>query len=397
ALLDLERDITQRLDLGVALAVALRQIGGRDDGGRADRGERHAHLVVLGACGHRSCSFSNWRRGMSVQARRAGARRPRPKGRIAGRPKRWFSAGGSFVRTRRRARTRSSVGGVSGRPAVASLVRSRRSGGDVLLALAVFSAALYSASAYQGAAPALLYALAAVATLPLLVRRLFPVRVLAIVVAATTVVGLGYRGGWWPFAAIVALYPVAAHCPRRTSLRVGAAALVVLAAPIFYRVDWSPLGWNDLALVAERYAPLVAAWLLGAYVRTRREYLRAVEERAAQLEREQEANARRAAAEEQARIAREVHDVVAHNLSVIIVQATAADEVFASDPADAQRAVRTIGSTARRALDELRYVLGASGQQPRLAPQPTLGRLEALLEQVRAAGLEVELEIVGEQ
>src|SRR5262249_6581449 len=144
-------------------------------------------------------------------------------------------------------------------------------------------------------------------------------------------------------------------------------------------------------------APLVAAWLLGAYVRTRREYLRAVEERAAQLEREQEANARRAAAEEQARIAREVHDVVAHNLSVIIVQATAADEVFASDPADAQRAVRTIGSTARRALDELRYVLGASGQQPRLARQPTLGRLEALLGQVRAAGLEVELELVGEQ
>src|SRR5262249_8228507 len=143
-------------------------------------------------------------------------------------------------------------------------------------------------------------------------------------------------------------------------------------------------------------APLVAAWLLGAYVRTRREYLRAVEERAAQLEREQEANAHRAAAEEQARIAREVHDVVAHNLSVIIVQAAAADEVFASDPADAQRAVRTIGSSARRALDELRYVLGASGQQPRLAPQPTLGGLEALLGQVRAVGLGGGLEIVGE-
>src|SRR5262245_23253318 len=216
-------------------------------------------------------------------------------------------------------------------------------------------------------------------------------------VAATAAVGLGYGHGWWPFAAIVALYTVAAHCPRRTSLRAGAVALVVLAAPIVYQVDWSPLGWNDLALVAGRFAPLVAAWLLGAYVRTRREYLRAVEERAAQLEREQEANARRAAAEEQARIAREVHDVVAHNLSVIIVQATAADEVFASDPADAQRAVRTIGSTARRALDELRYVLGASGRQPTLAPQPTLGGLEALLEQVRAAGLEVELEIVGEQ
>jgi signal transduction histidine kinase len=289
------------------------------------------------------------------------------------------------------------VRGVSGRPAGAALVRSRPSGWDVLLSLAIFAAALVAASTYQGAAAAPLYALAAVATLPLIVRCLFPVPVLVVVVGATAAVGLGYRGGWWPFAAILALYSVAAHCPRRTSLRAGTAALVVLAAPIFYRVDWSPVGWNDLELVAGRLAPLVAAWLLGAYVRTRREYLRAVEERAAQLEREQEANARRAAAEEQARIAREVHDVVAHNLSVIIVQATAADEVFASDPAGAQRAVRTIGSTARRALDELRYVLGAGVQLPTLAPQPTLGGLEALLEQVRATGLEVELEIVGEQ
>jgi signal transduction histidine kinase len=289
------------------------------------------------------------------------------------------------------------VRGVSGRPAGIALARSRPSGWDVVLALAIFAFAVFTASTYQGAAPALPYVLATVATVPLLVRCLFPVPVLAVVVAATTVVGLGYTRGWWPFAAIVALYTIAAHCPRRTSLRAGAAALVVLAAPILSQVDWSPLDWNDLALVVERFAPLVAAWLLGSNIRTRREYLRAVEERAAQLEREQESNARHAAAEEQARIAREVHDVVAHNLSVIIVQATAADEVFASDPTEAQRAVRTIGSTARRALDELRYVLGASGQQPTLSPQPTLGGLEALLEQVRSAGLEVELEIVGEQ
>src|SRR5262249_47153655 len=201
-----------------------------------------------------------------------------------------LSAGDSFVRMRRRARTRGSVGGVSGRPAGAALARSRSSGRDVLPALALFAFALITASHYHGAAPALPYALAAGVTLPLLVRRLFPVPVLAVVLAATTIVGLGYRHGWWPFAAIVALYTVAAHCPRRTSLRAGAAALVVLTAPIFYQVDWSPLRWNDLALVAERYAPLVAAWLLGAYVRTRREYLRAVEERAAQLEREQEEN-----------------------------------------------------------------------------------------------------------
>jgi signal transduction histidine kinase len=146
-------------------------------------------------------------------------------------------------------------------------------------------------------------------------------------------------------------------------------------------------------------APLVAAWILGDNMRTRRAYLRALEERAAQLEREQQANARRAAAEEQARIAREVHDVVAHNLSVIIVQATAADAVFATDPAEAQRAVRTIGSTGRQALDEVRRVLGVvrigEERSPDFPPQPTLARIEDLLERVRTAGLDVQLETAG--
>ena len=101
--------------------------------------------------------------------------------------------------------------GVSGRPAGAALARSRPSGGDVLLALAIFAFALIAASSHHGAAPALLYALATVGTLPLLVRCLFPVRVWAVVVAATAAVGLGYEHGWWPFAAILALYTVAAN------------------------------------------------------------------------------------------------------------------------------------------------------------------------------------------
>jgi signal transduction histidine kinase len=268
---------------------------------------------------------------------------------------------------------------------------------DVALALAFAVAGYTAASGYDGspAATAFLFLLAAFGTFPLAVRCLYPLPVLAVLLFVAAVVGLGYHG-WWPFAVVVALYTVAAHCRRRTAIIAGAAALLVMAAPIIYLVDWSPLGWNDVALVVGRFAPLVAAWLLGDNVGTRRAYLQAVEERAAQLEREQEANARRATAEEQARIAREVHDVVAHNLSVIIVQATAADEVFTSDPADAHRAVRTIGRTARRALDELRHVLGGDGETG-LAPQPTLADVDELVEQVRAAGLEVDLEIVGEQ
>ena len=281
---------------------------------------------------------------------------------------------------------------------VRSRVRRSRPPGlwDVVLGLGFAVAGFSAASTYDGSLPATvaLFVLAAFGTLPLAVRCLYPMPVLAVVLAVAAVVGLGYHG-WWPFAVVVALYTVAAHCRRRRAIVAGAAALLVMAAPIIYLVDWSPLGWNDIALVVGRFAPLVAAWLLGDNMGTRRAYLQAVEERAAQLEREQEANARRAAAEEQARIAREVHDVVAHNLSVIIVQATAADEVFSSDPEDAHRAVRTIGSTARRALDELRHVLG--GGESGLAPQPTLASLDGLLEQVRAAGLEVDLEVVGEQ
>jgi signal transduction histidine kinase len=155
-------------------------------------------------------------------------------------------------------------------------------------------------------------------------------------------------------------------------------------------------GWSS-TLTLLRLVPFAGAWILGDNLRTRRAYLRALEERAAQLEREQEANARRAAAEEQARIAREVHDIVAHNLSVIVVQSTAADAVFDSQPDEAHRAIRTIEATARRALEELRRVLGVvrGDEDADLAPQPGLAAIEALADNVRAAGLEVGVDVAG--
>jgi signal transduction histidine kinase len=273
--------------------------------------------------------------------------------------------------------------------------------GDILLAGAIAVAAASAASGATSAEPArfLLVLLAGGAALTLAARRVYPVHVFAVTVLTTGFFALVYDG-YWPFAALLAFYSVAAHAPRRTAIVAGAAGIVVVAASIAHLIDWQPLTWSKVALFAGRLAPLVAAWILGDNVRTRRAYLRALEDRAGQLEREHEANARRAAAEEQARIAREVHDVVAHNLSVIIVQATAADTVFASDPSEAQRAVRTIGSTARQALDEVRRVLGVvtigEERSPEFPPQPTLGRLESLLEQVRAAGLDVQLEIAGD-
>ena len=273
--------------------------------------------------------------------------------------------------------------------------------GDIALAGALTVAAAVAASGApeNELITTLLVLLAGAAVASLAVRRLYPVRVLAVVVVTTGFFALVYDA-YWPFAALLAFYSVAAHSPRRMALGSGTVALVVLAVPIAHAIEWQPLTWSKLALFAGRLAPLVAAWILGDNMRTRRAYLQAVEDRAAQLEREHEANARRAAAEEQARIAREVHDVVAHNLSVIVVQATAADRVFASEPADAQRAVRAIGRTARQALDELRRVLGVVGtdqeRSPDFPPQPTLAQLERLLEQVSSAGLTVDLEITGE-
>ena len=88
------------------------------------------------------------------------------------------------------------------------------------------------------------------------------------------------------------------------------------------------------------YAVFSAAWLLGDNLRTRRAYLRELEERAARLEREREANARRAAAEEQARIARELHDIIAHNVSVMTVQAAAAGDAFDTQPEQVREATR---------------------------------------------------------
>jgi signal transduction histidine kinase len=149
------------------------------------------------------------------------------------------------------------------------------------------------------------------------------------------------------------------------------------------------------------YAVFAAAWALGDNLRTRRAYLAELEARADRLEREQQETARRAVAEEQARIARELHDVISHNVSVMVVQAAAGGDVFATRPDRAREALGSIESTGREALVELRRLLGvvrpAVGDDGAgLEPQPGLARLPELVEQVTAAGLRVELTVGGE-
>ena len=125
-------------------------------------------------------------------------------------------------------------------------------------------------------------------------------------------------------------------------------------------------------------------------------------ELARQLKREQDERARREVAEERGRIARELHDVVAHHMSVISVQAGLATFVFASDPATARAALGTIAGTSGEALEELRRMLrvlragdGESGDDAPAAPMPGLARLDEMVERVRAGGVPVELRVTG--
>jgi signal transduction histidine kinase len=145
---------------------------------------------------------------------------------------------------------------------------------------------------------------------------------------------------------------------------------------------------------------LVLALALGTSVRNRREHLRTLEQRAADLERERDQRAALATAAERARISRELHDVVAHGLSVIVVQAQGAAAALERHPERTAAALRAVIATGRDSLAEMRRLLGVArrdpAEDPQRAPQPGIGALPALVDQVRAAGTTVTLRIDGD-
>jgi signal transduction histidine kinase len=144
---------------------------------------------------------------------------------------------------------------------------------------------------------------------------------------------------------------------------------------------------------------MLIAWLLGAYLRTRRLYVAGLRERADSAEREREERAAAAVSSERSRIARELHDIVAHSVSVMVVQAEAADEMLdRGRPDRARSSVWTIQETGRAALTDMRRMLGilrGADSMPALTPQPGIANLELLLVQVRESGLPVELDVTG--
>jgi signal transduction histidine kinase len=229
------------------------------------------------------------------------------------------------------------------------------------------------------------------ATLPIALRRRYPLAVLVVTLPAALATDVFFNS--FQFAgALVAVYTVAAYVGRPGSIGVGLGT--ALALPITQFGDRHLGVANSVAI----YLAFAAAWLVGDRLGVRRAYLRNLEERAVRLEQERHENERRAAAAEQARIARELHDIIAHNVSVMTVQAAAAGDAFETQPARVREALASIESTGREALTELRRLLGSvrpGDGQGSFAPQPGLGAIHALIEQVQTAGLTVELTIEG--
>jgi signal transduction histidine kinase len=231
--------------------------------------------------------------------------------------------------------------------------------------------------------------------LPLLLRRRAPTAVFVVVVAVVFLQWLDGR----PLAAdvgiLVALYTLAAYRPTAEAI---AGAVVLEGAAALGATEWTSAEGSFLSRFVFLSGLIIAALVIGLNVRTRRAYLAALEDRAARLEAERDTRSRLAVASERARIAREMHDIVTHNLSVMIALADGAGYVIEPSPAEAATAMQQVAATGRTALREMRRLLGVlrddDGTEP-LEPQPGLEQLDDLLDQVRAAGLPTRLEISG--
>jgi signal transduction histidine kinase len=255
-----------------------------------------------------------------------------------------------------------------------------------LVAVLLFTSVATALHTHHDQAAALSLGIAG--TLPLLVRRRYPIAV-TLFVAAVALAMIGLEIWVLPLQLGVALYTLGSTRTAKRDVAIGVAIIAAVAVAVL------AAGGIEFGAAAARVVFLAAALLLGQSIGSRRAYIREIEDKAARLEREQETDRRRAAAEEQARIARELHDVIAHALSVIVVQATAAADAFERDPDEAQAPIEAVERTARSALADLRRVLGVLHGEADYEPQPGLARIDELVESIRTTGLHVSLEIEG--
>jgi signal transduction histidine kinase len=265
----------------------------------------------------------------------------------------------------------------------------------LLAAVASFLTFSFAQTAHPASIP--LAAGVAVAVLTVVVlslRRVWPGPVFCVVVLMAAVLAQWpVRGTLLPVALAIALYTVAATLTRRVAL---VAAALVVAAEVPAAGQG---GWHDswLALIYELTAT-AAVLIAGLYASTRRAYLAELRDRTERLEREHDQTSALAAAVERARIAREMHDSVAHHLTVIVALSDGALAAVTRSPAQASEAIRGVSSTARQALTETRRLLGVLRSDDGLElrqPLPGLADLEGLFTRVRAAGLPVRYERSG--
>ena len=269
--------------------------------------------------------------------------------------------------------------------------------GALAFVMAVASvASLVDVSPGEGQPDALTYLLAVVGMGAVAWRRRNPLGALVVATAALLTIsarGDGEAGLSW--AIVVLFYAVAAHARRRTRVL---AFLVLGAAFAVLLLTSETSGFERGEAVGNGFL-FAVVWIVGENVRARRERLAQAEERAAHLEQERDADARQALSSERLRIARELHDVVAHAMSVIAVQSGMGAHVIDTQPDEAKKALQAIETTSRSALDELRRMLGVLREEGdrggSLAPAPLAGDVEALIETVRQAGVPVELRWTG--
>ena len=190
------------------------------------------------------------------------------------------------------------------------------------------------------------------------------------------------------------MYSVAAHASRRAVYL--SAAIAALSITIALTLDWPAWDYQDLTVPL---ATFVTAYVLGDSVRTRRERTSALEARAAQLERTRVAEAAAVVSAERNRIARELHDSVAHHVSVMVIQAEAGPVAVESRPDRAVETFESISATGKQAMAEMRELLGVLKEEVASSrePQPGLARVADLVARTRLTGLDVELRWLGTQ
>lgn len=237
--------------------------------------------------------------------------------------------------------------------------------------------------------------LLAVHSLCLIARRVRPLVTLGLnLITGLAVVGLGWPPVVLGIASVVAVYSTGAEVPRRLSLVGLAAAELSVVASGFMAVN-TP----DFSTKFGNVAILGVTWFIGSTIRSRREYALDLERRNRELEAARDELARQAVAQERLRIARELHDVIAHSMSVIAVQSGAGTQVIDTDPAEAKRALQVIEEMSRSSLTEFRRVLGLLRDQDvagTLDPVPSLEGLQVLIDQVSGSGLDIELQRFGD-